>query len=141
MPHLTPRERELVSLGAAMGSNCISCIEHHVPASRNAGLPDAQISEAINLAGELRQVPARKTLDAAVRVFPVKQSEQDYVTGHPSSFHFCRRQNSAPKAARQRPAETKTAETPIESSMSPNSTGAKACVARAGAPSRPARAP
>ena len=68
MSHLTPRERELVSLGAAMGSNCISCIEHHVPASRNAGLTDAQISEAIRLADKLRQVPARKTLDAAVNL-------------------------------------------------------------------------
>ena len=68
MAHLTPRERELVSLGAAMGSNCISCIEYHVPASRHAGLTDAQISEAIRLADKLRQVPARKTLDAAANL-------------------------------------------------------------------------
>lgn len=68
MSHLTSRERELVSLGAALGSNCISCIEHHVPASRKAGLTDAQISDAIRLADELRQVPARKTLDAAVNL-------------------------------------------------------------------------
>ena len=68
MAHLTPRERELVSLGAAMGSNCISCIEHHIPASRKTGLTDAQISEAIRLADKLRQVPARKTLDAAVNL-------------------------------------------------------------------------
>lgn len=68
MPHITPRERELVSLGAAMGSNCVSCIEHHIPASRRAGLTDAQISEAIQLADQLRQVPARKTLDAAINL-------------------------------------------------------------------------
>ena len=68
MSHLTPREQELVSLGAAMGSNCVSCIEHHVPASRTAGLTDAQISEAVLLADKLRQVPARKTLDAAVNL-------------------------------------------------------------------------
>jgi len=68
MPQLTLHERELVSLGAAMGSNCISCIEHHVPASRAAGLTDAQISEAIRLADELRQVPARKTLGTALRL-------------------------------------------------------------------------
>jgi 4-carboxymuconolactone decarboxylase len=66
MPDLTTRERALVSLGAAMGSNCISCIEHHIPASRTAGLTDTQISEAIHLADKLRQVPARKTLDTAV---------------------------------------------------------------------------
>jgi len=66
MSHLTPREQELVSLGAAMGSNCIPCIQHHIPASRKAGLTDAQISEAIGLAETLRQVPARKTLDIAL---------------------------------------------------------------------------
>ena len=65
MSHLTAREQELVSLGAAMGSNCIACIEHHIPASRKAGLTDAQISEAIVLADTLRKVPARKTLDTA----------------------------------------------------------------------------
>lgn len=65
MSHLTPREKELVSLGAAMGSNCTACIEYHVPASRNAGLTDAQISEAIQLADATGRVPARKTLDTA----------------------------------------------------------------------------
>jgi len=66
MPRLTPRERELVSLGAAMGSNCPSCMEHHIPVSRTAGLNDAEISEAIRLADRVRQVPARKTLEAAL---------------------------------------------------------------------------
>ena len=68
MSHLTPREQALVSLGAAMGSNCVSCIEHHIPASRKAGLGDAQISEAIGLADSLRQVPARKTMDTALEL-------------------------------------------------------------------------
>ena len=66
MFHLTPREQELVSLGAAMGSNCISCIEYHIPASREAGLSDAQIVEAIQLADKTRQVSARKSLDTAL---------------------------------------------------------------------------
>ena len=66
MSSLTPRDQELVSLGAAMGSNCVPCIEHHIPASRTAGLSDAQISEAIRLADKLRQVPARRTLDTAL---------------------------------------------------------------------------
>jgi AhpD family alkylhydroperoxidase len=66
MSQLTAHERALVSLGAAMGSNCISCVEHHVPASRRVGLSNAQISEAIRLADEVRQVPARKTLNTAL---------------------------------------------------------------------------
>ena len=69
MSQLIPRERELVALGAALGNNCISCIEYHVPASRKAGLTDTQISEAIRLADKVRQVPARKTLDTAVNLF------------------------------------------------------------------------
>ena len=68
MTQLTPRERELVSLGAAMGSNCSPCIEYHVPASRKAGLADAEITEAIRLADKVRQVPARKTLDTALKL-------------------------------------------------------------------------
>lgn len=62
---LEPRERELVALGAAMGSNCVPCIEYHVPKARKAGLTDAQIREAIRVADEVRKVPARKVLEAA----------------------------------------------------------------------------
>jgi 4-carboxymuconolactone decarboxylase len=66
MTELTTRERELVALGAALGSNCVPCIEYHVPEARKAGLTDQQISEAIQLADQVRQVPARKVLDTAL---------------------------------------------------------------------------
>jgi AhpD family alkylhydroperoxidase len=65
MTTLTLRERELVALGAALASNCVPCIEFHVPAARKAGLSDAEIGEAIALADKIRQVPAAKVLDAA----------------------------------------------------------------------------
>jgi 4-carboxymuconolactone decarboxylase len=68
MNDLNHRERELVALGAALGSNCISCIEYHIPEARQAGLTDSQITEAIRLSDELRQVPARKVLDTALRM-------------------------------------------------------------------------
>jgi 4-carboxymuconolactone decarboxylase len=51
-----------------MGSNCASCIEHHLPASRKAGLSDPQILEVVRLADGVRQVPARKTLDTALEM-------------------------------------------------------------------------
>ncbi len=70
MNDLSNRERELVALGAAMGSNCISCVEYHIPEVRKAGLTDLQISEAIRLADKIRQVPARKVLDAAMQLLP-----------------------------------------------------------------------
>jgi len=68
MAHLSQRERELVAVGAALGSNCIPCIEYHIPEARKAGLTDSEISEAIRLADKVRQVPARKVFEAAQRM-------------------------------------------------------------------------
>lgn len=70
MNNLTPRDRELVALGAAMGSNCVPCIEFHIPESRKAGLCDAEIHAAILHADKIRQVPARKTLQIALNLLP-----------------------------------------------------------------------
>lgn len=70
MSDLSPRERELVALGAAMGSNCVPCIEFHIPESRKAGLSDLEIHVAILHADKIRQVPARKTLQTALNLLP-----------------------------------------------------------------------
>lgn len=53
-----------------MGSNCVSCVEYHVPESRKAGLTDPEILAAIQHADKIRQVPARKTLQAALKLLP-----------------------------------------------------------------------
>jgi len=63
--HLSARDRELVSLGAALASNCVPCIEHHIPQARKAGLDEAQIAEAIEIADRVRRVPADKVLEVA----------------------------------------------------------------------------
>jgi AhpD family alkylhydroperoxidase len=63
---LSRAERELVALGVALGSNCVRCIEYHIPEARKAGISDRQISEAIRLADKVRQVPAQKVLSAAL---------------------------------------------------------------------------
>ena len=65
MEKLNSTERELVALGAALGCNCVPCIEYHIPEARKAGLSDSQINEAILLADKVRQVPARRVLSAA----------------------------------------------------------------------------
>lgn len=67
MVELAPRDRALVALGAALGSNCVPCIEYHIPQARLAGLADQEIQAAIALADGIRQVPARKVLEAATR--------------------------------------------------------------------------
>lgn len=76
MSNLSPRDRELVALGAAMGSNCVPCIEYHVPESRKAGLTDEDIRAAIQHADRVRQVPARKTLEAALNQLPPAPGEK-----------------------------------------------------------------
>ena len=68
MNDLNFAERELLALGAALGSNCVPCIEHHVTEARRAGLTDSQISAAIQLADQIRKVPAAKVTDAAEAV-------------------------------------------------------------------------
>ena len=68
MSHLSPRDRERVALGAAMGSNCVPCVEYHIPKAREAGVSDSEIAEAIRLSDSVRQAPARKVLDVALRM-------------------------------------------------------------------------
>jgi 4-carboxymuconolactone decarboxylase len=68
MSDLTPRESELVALGAAMGSNCVPCVEYHIAESRKIGLADSEIHAVIRHADKIRQVPARKTLQAALNL-------------------------------------------------------------------------
>ena len=65
MTQLTARDRELVALGAAVASNCVPCVEYHIPKAREAGLTDAELTEVLELADKVRQVPAEKVLDTA----------------------------------------------------------------------------
>lgn len=67
MNGLTATERELVAIGASLASNCIPCVAYHIAKARKLGLSEAHISEAIELADKVRQVPATAVLDAARR--------------------------------------------------------------------------
>ena len=73
MDKLSSAERELVALGAALGSNCVPCIEYHIPEARKAGLSDHQIIEAVRYADKIRQVPARKVLATALGMLPAAE--------------------------------------------------------------------
>ncbi len=66
MNALSSREQELVALGAAIASNCVPCIEYHIPEARNAGLSDAQIKQALKIAEKVRRVPARAVMQTAL---------------------------------------------------------------------------
>ena len=71
MSELSPRDRALVGLGAALASNCIPCVEHQIPAARAAGLSDEEIRAALGIADTIRQVPARRVLARAQEVVDV----------------------------------------------------------------------
>ncbi len=78
---LNPRERELVALGASLASNCVPCIEFHIQEARKAGLTDAEISEAVELADKIKKVPADKVLEAASRRLSTPVDEQSAAPG------------------------------------------------------------
>lgn len=81
MDSLNDQERELVAIGAAISSNCVPCIEHHVPEARKAGLSDEQIREAVRLADQVRRVPARKVLHAAFELLGDDHEEKPASAG------------------------------------------------------------
>ena len=41
---LEQRDKELAAIGAAIGCNCRPCIEHHIPAGREAGLSETELA-------------------------------------------------------------------------------------------------
>jgi len=65
MSGLSKREKELVSLGASVGSNCVPCVVFHIEAAKSCGMTDVELSEAIGLADKLKKVPANLVLNAA----------------------------------------------------------------------------
>lgn len=70
MEKLSLAERELVAIGASVASNCIPCVTYHIAKAKKLGLSDEQISEAVDLADKVRQVPARAVLEAAQHDIP-----------------------------------------------------------------------
>ena len=66
MEKLESGERELVALGAALGSNCVPCTEHHIAEARKIGFSPRQLEEAVRLADQVRRTPARKVLAVAL---------------------------------------------------------------------------
>ena len=68
MIKLSRRERELVAIGAAIGSNCIPCVEYHISIARKEGITDAQILEAIEFANKVKEVSAKKVCEEAKKL-------------------------------------------------------------------------
>ena len=65
MKTLTEKERELVAIGAALGSNCVPCVVYHIRQARKKGITDDQIRESIAVAEEVRKMPAELVRNTA----------------------------------------------------------------------------
>jgi len=65
MESLNEREQLFVALGAAIGSNCVPCVEKIVPKAKAAGIENWELRLALNAADYVRQQPAAKVLSTA----------------------------------------------------------------------------
>ena len=74
---LEQRETELAAIGASLGANCRPCIEHHLPAGREAGhigtaleagLSSTEVEAARKMAEYVQQRAAEMTAEKATHV-------------------------------------------------------------------------
>lgn len=61
----TPQVAELVAIGAAIASNCEPCFKHHFDTARKLGVTDADMLQAVNLAQQVKDSPAKSVLALA----------------------------------------------------------------------------
>ncbi len=47
---LGQKDKELAAIGASIGALCRPCIEHHIPAGRDAGLTEPELARAVEVA-------------------------------------------------------------------------------------------
>ena len=52
---LDTRIRELIAVGTAIGANCHNCLQHHAAKAREQGVPDNEITEAIEVGRAVRK--------------------------------------------------------------------------------------
>lgn len=53
---LEQRDKELVAIGASIGALCGPCLDHHLPAGRNAGLSEPQLTRAVEVAEAIHRL-------------------------------------------------------------------------------------
>ncbi|MDZ7837104.1 MAG: carboxymuconolactone decarboxylase family protein [Actinomycetota bacterium] len=57
--------KELVAIGAAVGGNCIPCLEWHYKKCIELGISKKEIEEAIDMAKKVKEVPIKKIYEVA----------------------------------------------------------------------------
>lgn len=89
MTILCPREVELVVIGAAIASNCIKCVEHHILEARKIGLTEQEIRAVVELADQVRAVPAAAVLESAAAAFTATSKPADNFTSQSPTKQEC----------------------------------------------------
>lgn len=77
MKKLTKKECELVSIGAAIASNCIPCAIYHVNEAKKNGINDKKILEAIEIAEKVRKIPNERVLASAFAHLNIKSDKNE----------------------------------------------------------------
>ena len=125
--------RQMIAVIGDFGERRIDCVARgsRFPPDRNAAIRRLQARPLARYRADA--TPARQCRrDAAV-------STGRHLRGH--CGRLVRSPSSAAKAARQSATDTRMTHVPMASSKRPNSSGARACAARAGAPRSPVRSP
>jgi AhpD family alkylhydroperoxidase len=53
---LEQKDKELVAIGASIGALCRPCLEHHIPAARQAGLTGPDLARAVEVAEDTHRI-------------------------------------------------------------------------------------
>jgi AhpD family alkylhydroperoxidase len=63
--NLEPRIRELIAIGASIGSNCLPCLRYHFTEALKVGCTLEEISEAITLSKMVKERPMKDIYNLA----------------------------------------------------------------------------
>ena len=66
MKMLQGKIKELVAIGASIGSNCARCLEHHLRLAREYGATNEEINETIEMAVMVKKNSTR-TIDRLIK--------------------------------------------------------------------------
>ncbi len=55
---LEQKDKELVAIGASIGAGCRPCIDHHIDAGTDAGLTEAELARAVEVAEATQRIGA-----------------------------------------------------------------------------------
>ncbi|NVM30708.1 MAG: carboxymuconolactone decarboxylase family protein [Candidatus Helarchaeota archaeon] len=68
--------KELIAIGASIGSNCTSCLKHHVRLAKEFGATEEEINAAIEVALKVKKNSTR-SIDKLIEDTIGENSQQD----------------------------------------------------------------